>query len=89
MGGCERNIYGGTPVEILHAVLLDLCDYITDGIKLTFTGSSIPEISNTTAKIYKESRRQSERDIPYLEHFRKRLMSVKLLKAKDRFGRMS
>ena len=86
--GCERNIYGGTPAEILHAVLLGLCDYIAEGIKMTFTESSIADISTTTAGICKDSRRQSERRIPYLGHFRKGLMSVKSLKAKDRFGRI-
>ena len=38
---CERNIYGCTPAEILHAVLLGLYDYISDGMKLTFTNTSI------------------------------------------------
>ena len=30
-GGCRRNIYGATPAEVLHAVLLGLCDYIAEG----------------------------------------------------------
>ena len=59
-GDCERSIYGGTPAEILHAVLLGLCDYIAEGIKLTFTESSISEISTTTAGTCKDSLRQSE-----------------------------
>ena len=67
-------------------MLLGLCDYIDEGIKLTFTDSSISDISHTTAVICKESLRQSERYIPYLGHFRKGLMSVKSFKAKDRFG---
>ena len=86
--GCEHNIYGGTPTEILHVVLLILCYYISEGIQLTFTESSMSEISTTTAGICKDYCRQSERDILYLGHFRKGLMSFKSLKAKDRFGRI-
>ena len=64
---CFSNI-GCTPVEMLHTVLLCLCDYIADGMKLTFTNSSISEMSNTTAGICKDARCQSERDNPYLGH---------------------
>ena len=36
-GGCDRNIYGGTLAEMLHAVLLGLCDYISEGLEILFT----------------------------------------------------
>ena len=58
--GYRRNIYGVTPVKILHAVLLDVYDYIADGMKLSFTNSNISKISNTTAGICKDTRCQSE-----------------------------
>ena len=38
-GGCPRNVYGGTRPEILHTVLLGLCEYIAEGIELNFTTS--------------------------------------------------
>ena len=87
-GGCRRNIYGATPAEILHAVLLGLCQYITDSMELIFTESSMYLISNTAIKIYEISRRQSERDLPDMGPFRKGLFSVKSLKAKERFARL-
>ena len=87
-GGCNRNIYGGSPAEILHAVLLGLCVYIAESINLTFTDKGIFEMSTTTAGICNDCRRQSERDIPCLAHFTKGLNKVKSLKAKDRFGRV-
>ena len=40
-GGCERNVYGATPAEIIHAVLLGLCEYIADGMEMVFTTSDI------------------------------------------------
>ena len=87
-GGCRRNIYGATPAEILHAVLLGLCQYITDSMELIFTESSMYLISNTAIKIYEISRRQSERDLPDMGPFKKGLFSVKSLKAKERFARL-
>ena len=87
-GGCDRNIYGATPAEVLHAVLLGLCDYIADGMELTFTPGSMDLISNVVVGIYEDSRRQSERDLPDLGPFRHGLMSVKSLKAKERFSRV-
>ena len=87
-GGCERNIYSGNPAEMLHTVLLGLCDHIAEGIKFTFTESNISEMPNIIAGICKDSCCQNERNIPYLGHFRKELMSVKSLKTKDRFGRI-
>ena len=70
-------------------MLLCLSDYIAKGILLTFTDCSINEIPVTTAaRICRDSRRQSEYDIHDLGHFRKRLLSVKPLKAKDRFRRI-
>ena len=60
-GGDPRDIYDGTPAEILHAVLLGLCDYIAEAIKLMFTQTSMDQVSYVVAGIYKDSRRQSER----------------------------
>ena len=40
-GGDNRGIYGGTPAEILHAVLLGLCDYTAEEIELMFTQTSM------------------------------------------------
>ena len=87
-GGCNRNIYGATPAEVLHAVLLGLCDYIAEGMELTFTPGSMDLISHVVVGIYKDSRRQSERDLPDLGPLRHGLMSVKSLKAKERFSRV-
>ena len=87
-GGCNRNIYGATPAEVLHAVLLGLCDYIAEGMELTFTPGSMDLISHVVVGIYEDSRRQSERDLPDLGPFRHGLMSVKSLKAKERFSRV-
>ena len=87
-GGCKRNIYGATPPEILHAVLLGLCEYISESIELTFTESSICMISQTVVGIYHNSRRQSERGLPDMSPFKKGLFSVKSLKATERFARL-
>ena len=45
-GGCSQNVYGDTPAEILHVVLLCLCEYIAEGIKSTSTVSAIAMMSH-------------------------------------------
>ena len=54
-GGCERNVYGATQVEIFHAVLLGLCEYIAGGMEMTFTTSSMVLISGVNVGIYEHS----------------------------------
>ena len=87
-GGCPRNVYGGTPPEILHAFLLGLCDYIAEGMHFLFTKLTIDTISQVVAGIYTDSNRQSERDLPDMGPFRNGLIDVKVLKAKERFSRI-
>ena len=87
-GGCNRNIYGGTPAEMLHAVLLGLCEYISEGIDLIFTPMCIEMISQVIVGIYRDSKRQSERDLPNIGPFKNGLNSIKSLKAKERFARI-
>ena len=87
-GGCDRNIYGATPAEILHAVLLGLCEYIAEGMDMIFTQSALDSISYFIVGIFEDSKRQSERDLPDIGPFRNGLMSVKSLKAKERFARV-
>lgn len=87
-GGCARNIFGATPVEILHAVQLGLCEYIAEALDTIFTSSALEIISKTLVGIIAESKRQSERNLPNLGPFRMGLMSVKSLKAKERFARV-
>ena len=36
-GGLSRNIYGSTPIELLHAIELGLCEYIHESFELNFT----------------------------------------------------
>ena len=87
-GGCNRNIYGATPAEMLHAFLLGLCDYIAEGMDMIFTQGSLDLISSIVAGICDGARRQSERDMPDIGAFRNGLVSVKALKAKERFNRI-
>lgn len=88
-GGCPRSIWGATPAEILHAIQLGLCEYIADALEShLFTESALDLISSTIIGILSESKRQSVRDIPDLGAFRLGLMSVKSLKAKERFARV-
>ena len=87
-GGCERNIYGATPAEILHAVLLGLCEYIAEGMEMIFTLSALDSISLFIVGIYEDSKRQSESDLPAIGPFCNGLMSVKSLKTKERFARV-
>lgn len=85
-GGCQLNIYGATPAELLHAVLLGLCKYIAEGMDMLFTKASMDMISNVIVGIYNDARRQSERDLPYIGPFRNGLVKIKALKAKERFS---
>ena len=87
-GGDNRGIYGGTPAEILHAVLFGLCDYIAEAIDLMFTQTSMDQISHVVAGIYKDSGRQSDRSLPDISPFRNGLNSIARLKAKERFARI-
>lgn len=87
-GGCERNIWGATPAEILHALQLGLCEYIAEAMDNIFTATAMDVISRTLVGIISEGRRQSERDMPNLGPFKLGLMSVKSLKAKERFARV-
>ena len=41
-----------------------------------------------SSRSYKDSRQQSERDVPDLDPFRNSLISIKSLKAKERFSRI-
>ena len=65
----DRGIYGTTPAEIVHDVLLRLCEYIAEGIELTFTASATHSISHVVVSIYTDSQRQRERDMPDLGPF--------------------
>ena len=87
-GGDNIGIYGGTPAEILYAVLLGLCDYIEEVIELMFTQISIVQISHIVAGIYKDSRRQSERALPDMSPFRNGLNSIAKLKVKEHYARI-
>ena len=87
-GGDTRGIYGATPAEILHAVQLGLCEYVADAIELMFTQTSMDSISSVIAGIYRDNRRQSERDLPNIGAFRNGLTSVAKLKATERFSRV-
>ena len=75
--GCDRNLYVATPAEILHPVLLELCEYIAEGMEMTFTTSATVLTSDVTMGMYENSRWQSERNLPDLGTFRHGLMSVK------------
>jgi hypothetical protein len=87
-GGCARNIFGATPAEILHAIQLGLCNYIAESMEVFFTNSCMDAINNTIAGIVLTSKRQSERSCPDVSPFRLGLMSIKTLKAKERFARI-
>ena len=87
-GGCERIVYIGTPVKILHAVLLGFCDFIAESIDLIFRKNGLDALSYIVSGICDDTRRQSERDLSDLGPFKHGLMSVKYLKTKDRFGRV-
>ena len=86
-GGGNHNICSATPAELLHAVELGLCEYISESLDLFFTRSSMVIISKAVSTIVGNSRRQSQRDLPNLSPFRNGLKSVKALKAKERFAR--
>ena len=73
---------------LLYAVLLRLCEYIAERMDLLFTKSVIDLVSSVVIGIYNDSRRQNERDLLDLGSFRNGLMSVKALKAKERFARI-
>ena len=68
-GGCPRGVYGGTRGEILHDILLELCDYIAEGTELTFTQPNLHLTSHVVVGINKDSRRQNKRHTPNLGLF--------------------
>ena len=84
-GGDKRGIYGGTPTEILHAIQLGLCEYISHAIDLMFSPTSVSNISCVIAGIYRHNRCQIERDLPDLRAFRNGLTSVAKLKVAELF----
>ena len=53
-----------------------------------FTQTSMDSISSVIAGIYRDNRRQSERDLPNIGAFRNGLTSVAKLKATERFSRV-
>ena len=89
-GGCDRSIWGATPLEILHAVQLGLCEYVSESLEnVIFTAKPFEDVlSKTASEIAINSTRQSERDLPSLSPFRHGLVSVKTLKATERFARV-
>ena len=88
IGGCDRGIFGATPAEILHAIQLGMCEYVAESLDVLFTDASLDIISYTVVGIYHNSHRQSERNLPGIGPFRQGLMSIKSLKAKERFARV-
>ena len=86
LGGCGRKIYGAPPTEILHAVLLGICKYIAECMEMTCSTSATDLICDVSVGIYEHSQRKSERDLPDLGPFQYGLMSIKELKAKERFS---
>ena len=86
--GCPHKNYGDTPAEILHTVLLCMCEYISKGMELVFTVHEMDIMSHVIVRMYEDSQRQSEQDLPNLGPFRNGLMSVKSLKEKERFSRI-
>ena len=49
---CSNDIYGETPADILHAVILKWCEYIADRMENTFTVSIFHLISHVVVVIY-------------------------------------
>ena len=86
-GGCSRNIWGSTPIELLHGVELGLCNYIHESYEIIFTETERQIISNTATNIFTNNYRQSERQFPILNHFRNGISAYKNLKAVERFAR--
>ena len=76
-------MYGATPAEILHTVLLGLCEYIADAMGLVFTDGAFDHISQTFPGIYNDSRRQSKRNLPEVGPFCHGIMSIANLKDKE------
>ena len=85
-GVCDMNIYGGTLAEVLHDLLLVLCEYIDEVINLIFTQSSLEMISHLVVCIHRDNRHKSKRNILNVDPFSNGLMSVKTLKATERFA---
>ena len=56
-GGCDRVIYGATHAEILHAVIMGLCEYISEAMELAFTASAMDLISHVVVGINQDHRR--------------------------------
>ena len=46
--GCKKGIYDTAQSEILYAVLLRLCKYTAEGMKLIFTDSAIDLLSHVS-----------------------------------------
>jgi hypothetical protein len=88
MGDNIRNIYGSTPVEILHSILLGLCEYISDGITSKFSNDAMTVINYTIIGIVKNNSRQSYREMPNVHHFRNGIGKATSLKAVDRLARI-
>ena len=51
---CTRGTYGATLAEILHNVLLKLCDYIAEGKQLMLTDSVINLLYVILVDIYQD-----------------------------------
>ena len=59
-GGYNRGFYGTTPAEILRAVLIGLCKYISEDMELTFTSFAMDLISHVVVSIHQDSCGKSE-----------------------------
>jgi hypothetical protein len=87
-GGCLRSIWGATPLEVLHAIELGLCEYVYDCLEMKFTRKSIAFISMTIAGIVRNGKRQSVRNLPDLGPFENGIIGVTSLNAKQKFARI-
>ena len=70
--------------ETLHVVSLGINDYIAESVELIFTPPTLYLIYHVVIGVYQDSRIKCERDLPDSSHFCHGIMSMKLLKAKER-----
>ena len=87
-GASIHGIYGGTPVEILHSILLGLCVALSSSLDTKFTETFHTSLDCWTARIYQMYKHQSEKDVHRLSAFKDKLINPGSLTGKEKLSRI-
>ncbi len=87
-GGDLMGIYGATAPEDLHLLRLGLCMYLYECLWEQLSDAERDIIESKVSEIVKRHHRQSDRDMPVISTFRKKLKAGNTMTGNEKFARI-